>query len=106
MPPVGTDHVVLVQAVAQMLGWSTARVRSVDEILKPTRLSDGTRTRAYDVDRVLFFVHTMDVMHSMPPLRVVRISKKAPHHEGDFHRYGRWFRITREPSRRRRNRRS
>lgn len=104
MPPVSTDHVVTVHAVARMLGWSTAKVRGVDDILKPTRLSD--ESRAYDVDRVLFFVQTMDVMDSLPPLRVVRISKKAPRREGDFCRYGMVFRITREPPRRRRPRRS
>ena len=98
MPPVGTDHVVTTHAVARMLGWSTARVRSIDEILKPTRGSDDSRL--YDADRVLCLVHTMDVMHSLPPLRFVRISKKAPRREGDFCRYGRWFRITREPPRR------
>jgi len=98
MPPGGTDHVVTTHAVARMLGWAEARVRGIDDILKPTRLSDNSR--AYDVDRVLFLVHTMDVMDSLPPLRVVRISKKAPRREGDFYRYGRWFRITRETARR------
>jgi hypothetical protein len=95
MPPVGTDHVVPVHAVARMLGWSAARVRSVDEILRPARASDGSRL--FDVDRVLFFVNTMDVLESLPPLRVIRISKKSARREGDFERYGRWFRITREP---------
>ena len=98
MPPVGTDHVVTTHAVARMIGWSTARVRRVDDVLKPTRVSDGSRL--YDVDRVLFLVHTMDVMDSMPPPRVIRISKKAPRREGDIYRYGEWYRITREPSRR------
>lgn len=51
-------HVVLVGQVAQMLGWSTARVRSIDEILNPMRLADGTR--AYDVDRALAFVRHWD----------------------------------------------
>jgi hypothetical protein len=41
-----------------MLGWSSARVRSVDDILHPTRLCDGTRV--YDVDRVLFLVRVID----------------------------------------------
>lgn len=95
MPPVGTEHVVPVHAVARMLDWSTARVRSIDDILKPTRTFFGSRL--YDVDRVLFLVHTMDVMHSLPPLRVVRISKKSPRREGDLNRYGRWFRVTRKP---------
>jgi len=98
MPAVGTDHVVTTHAVARMLGWSTGRVRSVDDILKPTRVSDNSRL--FDVDRVLFLVHTIDVMHSMPPLRVIRISKKTPRREGDFYRYGRWLRITRQPPRR------
>ena len=95
MPPVGTDHVVTTHAVARMLGWSAARVRSIDDVLKPTRVSD--ESRLFDVDRVLFLVHTMDVMHSLPPLRLVRISKTAPRREGDFERYGTLYRITREP---------
>lgn len=98
MPPVGTDHVVTTHAVARMLGWSAARVRSIDDVLKPTRVSD--ESRLYNVDRALFFVHALDVMHSLPPLRVVRISKKSPRREGDFERYGRLYRITREPPRR------
>ncbi len=85
---------VTTHAVARMLGWSSGRVRSVDDILKPTRVAQGR------LDRVLFFVHTIDVMNNMPPLRVIRISKKAPRCEGDFYRCGRWFRTTREPPRR------
>lgn len=58
MPPRGSKHVVPVHAVARMLGWSTARVRGVDDILRPIRLADGARV--YDVDRVLFFVRVFD----------------------------------------------
>jgi hypothetical protein len=29
MPPVGTKHVVTIQAVARMLGWSTQRIQDV-----------------------------------------------------------------------------
>ena len=58
MPPVGSKHVVPVHAVARMLGWSTARVRGVDDILRPRRLADGSRV--YDVERVLVFVHVID----------------------------------------------
>jgi len=58
MPRRRWKHVVPVHAVARILGWSTARVRGVDDILRPFRLSDGSRV--YDVDRVLFFVRVMD----------------------------------------------
>jgi hypothetical protein len=58
MPSVQSRHVVPVHAVARMLGWSTARVRGIDSILRPVRASDGLRL--YDVDRVLFFVRVMD----------------------------------------------
>ena len=58
MPPVQSECVVPVHAVARMLGWSAARVRGVDDILRPTRASDGERL--YAVDRALFFVYVMD----------------------------------------------
>lgn len=58
MPPVQSKHVVPVHAVARMLGWSTARVRSIDDILRPIRLADGSHV--YDVMRVLFFVRVFD----------------------------------------------
>lgn len=58
MPPRGSQHVVPTHSVARMLGWSTARVRRVDDILRPIRLADGERM--YDVDRVLFFVRVYD----------------------------------------------
>ena len=64
MPPVGTKHVVTVQAVARMLEWTTQRVRGVDDILRPTRAANGERL--IDVDRALFFVRTMDILNSMP----------------------------------------
>jgi hypothetical protein len=58
MPPVDSKHVVPVHAVARMLGWSAVRVRGVDDILRPTRLADGSRV--YDVERVVFFVRVFD----------------------------------------------
>ena len=51
MPPVQSEHVVTVHAVARMLEWSAARVRSVDDILRPVRASNGERL--YAIDRVL-----------------------------------------------------
>lgn len=57
-PPVGGEHVVLVHQIAHALGWSTARIRGVDDVLKPIRMADGTR--AYDVDRALFFIRIFD----------------------------------------------
>lgn len=69
MPPVGSTHVVPLHAVARMLGWSPARVRGVDDILRPIRAADGSR--AYDVDRVLFFVCEMDEMEECPHLRAL-----------------------------------
>jgi hypothetical protein len=56
MPVATWKHVVLIHQVAAALGWTTARVRSVDEILRPQRLADGSR--AYDLERVRFFVYT------------------------------------------------
>jgi hypothetical protein len=41
-----------------MLGWTAARVRSVDDIRRPRRLADGSRV--YDVARVRFFVRVID----------------------------------------------
>jgi hypothetical protein len=58
MPPVQSEHVVTVHAVARMLGWSTPRVRGVDDILRPVRGSNAERF--YAIDRVLFFVRTID----------------------------------------------
>lgn len=63
MPPVEGKNVVPTHAVARMLGWSTTRVRSIDDILRPIRLADGSR--AYDIDRVLCFVQVWD---SAPPV--------------------------------------
>jgi hypothetical protein len=58
MPPVQSVHVVPTHVVARMLRWSEARVRGVDDILRPVRASNGARL--YSVDRVLYFVHVMD----------------------------------------------
>ena len=99
MPPAGTQHVVLTHAVARMLGWSNARVRSTDDVLKPTRAADGTRL--YDVDRVLNLVFTMDEADRLPRSRLVWISKHAPRRDTEIFSHGRWYRITYEPARRR-----
>lgn len=72
MPPVGTKHVVTIQAVARMLGWSTQRVRSVDDLLRPTRAANGERF--IDVDRALFFVRTMDIADSLPGVIVLDVT--------------------------------
>lgn len=64
MPPVGTKRVVTIQAVARMLGWTTQRIRRIDDILRPTRAANGERL--IDVDRALFFVRTMDIADSLP----------------------------------------
>ena len=64
MPPVGSKHVVTIQAVARMLGWTTQRVRRIDDVLRPTRAANGERL--IDVDRALFFVRTMDFADSLP----------------------------------------
>lgn len=58
MPPVDPKHVVPTHAVARLLGWSTARVRRLDDLLRPIRLANGDR--AYGVERVLFLARTMD----------------------------------------------
>lgn len=41
MPPVRPTELVPVHAVARMLMWSTARVRTIDDILRPDRVADG-----------------------------------------------------------------
>jgi hypothetical protein len=64
MPPVGLKHVVTIHAVARMLGWTAARVRKIDDILRPTRAANGERL--YDVDRALFLVETMDSATPVP----------------------------------------
>jgi hypothetical protein len=66
MPPVGTKHVVTIDAVARMLEWTTQRVHRLDGLLRPTRAATANSERLYDVDRVLFFVRTMDVLDSRP----------------------------------------
>lgn len=58
MPLRRSKHVVLIHSVARLLGWSTARVRSVDGILRPMRRADGTRI--YGIHRVRYFVHAID----------------------------------------------
>ena len=64
MPPVGSKHVVTFHAVARMLGWASARIRRIDDVLRPTRAANGERL--YDVDRVLFLVETMDNAPAVP----------------------------------------
>jgi hypothetical protein len=60
LPPPRGDAVVLISQIAQALGWSTARLRKLDDLLKPMRLADGNGTRAYHVDRALMFVDAVD----------------------------------------------
>jgi len=66
MPPVGTKHVVTIQAVARMLEWTTQRLRGLDDILRPTRAGTANSERLYDIDRALFFVRTMDFADGLP----------------------------------------
>jgi hypothetical protein len=40
-----------------MLRWSEARVRSVDDILRPLRAANGERF--YSIDRVIYFVYVV-----------------------------------------------
>jgi len=65
MPPVGSKHVVTIHAVARMLGWAPARIRRIDDVLRPTRAGTATGERLYDVERVLFLVETVD---NAPPV--------------------------------------
>ena len=76
MPPVGTKHVVTIQAVARMLGWTTQRVRRIDDILRPTRAANGERV--YDIDRALFLVETMD---NAPPVPAPIVISTAEYKE-------------------------
>jgi hypothetical protein len=58
LPPPTFKHVVSLHQIARALGWSSPRVRSVDDLLKPTRLADGSR--AYDMERALVFIQQID----------------------------------------------
>jgi len=51
-------EVVTTGQIMQMLGWPRARVRGVDDLLKPLVLSNGMRI--YDVDRSLSFIDFID----------------------------------------------
>jgi hypothetical protein len=73
MPPALGTHVVLVHAVARFLGWSAQRVRGVDDILRPTLASDGTRL--YDVDRVLCLARSMDNAPPIPRPITIRVKQ-------------------------------
>jgi len=78
MPPVGTEHVVTIHAVARMLGWTAARIRRIDDVLRPTRAGTANAERLYDVDRVLFLVETMD---NAPPIPAPIIISAAEYKE-------------------------
>lgn len=56
-----------------MLDWSTARVRVIDDVLRPTRAANAERL--YDVDRVLFFVWTMDMAPPVPEPMVMTLAE-------------------------------
>jgi hypothetical protein len=58
---------VLVHQVARALGWSTARVRSVDDLLKPVRLANDAR--AYDLERALVFIEIIDALEAFAARR-------------------------------------
>ena len=68
-PRIGRD-VVPINQLALALRWSTARVRAVDDILKPVRLADGMRV--YHVDRALAFIKIFDDMEVWTAARVAR----------------------------------
>jgi hypothetical protein len=59
MPPVGTSHVVTIHALARMLGWTTQRIRRLDDLLRPARAANGERV--FDIDRALSFVRAVDM---------------------------------------------
>jgi hypothetical protein len=59
--------VVHVSQLALALGWSTARVRAVDDILKPIRLADSTRV--YHLDRALALIKVFDDMDAWNVVR-------------------------------------
>lgn len=82
MPPVEGKHVVLVHAVAGILGWSPQRVRRVDDILRPTLASD--RTRLYDVDRVLCLAHVMDNAPPVPRPITIRVKRLTRRHRDRY----------------------
>lgn len=62
LPPRRGREVVPISQVSAALRWSTARVRAVDDLLKPLRLPDGTRL--YHVDRALTFIRWIDDLES------------------------------------------
>jgi hypothetical protein len=61
---------VLIGQLARALGWPTARVRGLDDLLKPIRLSDGSR--AYNVDRAMGFVKHWDAFMAWSDARAAR----------------------------------
>jgi hypothetical protein len=78
MPPVGSKHVVTIHAVARMLGWTAARIRRIDDVLRPTRAGTANGERLYDVDRVLFLVETID---NAPPVPAPIVISAAEYKE-------------------------
>ena len=82
MPPVGSKHAVTIHAVARMLGWTAARIRRIDDVLRPTRATN--RERLYDVDRVLFLVETMDNAPPVPAPIVISAAKAGARSRRDL----------------------
>lgn len=68
LPPPTWKHVVLLHQIARALGWSSARVRGVDDMLKPRRLA-GSRTRVYDAERALVFIRWVDATRAFYAVR-------------------------------------
>jgi hypothetical protein len=56
--------------IARALGWTSARVRSLDDLLKPTRMANGAR--AYDAERALAFIQIMDATDAFFAPRTAR----------------------------------
>src|SRR5689334_2020271 len=70
LPPQIDREVVHIGQLARALGWSLARLRSADDILKPIRLSDGTRV--CNIDRAMAFIKVFDDWESTRDVREAR----------------------------------
>lgn len=72
LPARSDKNLILIGQLAAALGWSTARLRGLDDLFKPTRFADGTR--AYNVERAMGFVRFWDEFMAWSEARALRES--------------------------------
>lgn len=70
LPRARGNEVVLIGQVARALGWTTERVRGLDDLLRPIRLGDGAR--GYHVERAMVFIRQMDRFNAWSEARANR----------------------------------